>query len=271
VGSTNLLTFRSAAAGYFDLTNDGGTGNFGGFRSGCTTNLIVANGVLNAPEYTRTCTCSYQNQTSLALVHMPEVEMWTFNPIKISDRPVDRVGINFGAPGDRKASNGTLWLDYPSVGGSSPTLKMTVVPMKPKWFRMHSSRIQKGVLKWVEASGAKGIKSINIKLAASDKKRVETAILESKHIADTNQRRYTVRLHFSEPDKISKGQRVFDVAIQGNTVLEDFDIVKEAGAPNIGIVKEFSGVQASYNMGISLYSKIEGIETVICGIELVAE
>ena len=271
VGSTNLLTFRSAAAGYFDLTNDGGTGNFGGFRSGCTTNLIVANGVLNAPEYTRTCTCSYQNQTSLALVHMPEVEMWTFNPIKVSDRPVERVGINFGAPGDRKASNGTLWLDYPSVGGSSPTLKMIIAPMKPKWFRMHSSRIQKGVLKWVEASGAKGIKSINIKLAASDNKRVETAILESKHIADPNQRRYTVRLHFSEPDKLREGQRVFDVAIQGNTVLEDFDIVKEAGAPNIGIVKDFSGMQAFDSIDISLFSKIGAVETVICGIELVAE
>jgi len=25
------------------------------------------------PHYTRTCTCSYQNQTSLALVHMPDV------------------------------------------------------------------------------------------------------------------------------------------------------------------------------------------------------
>jgi hypothetical protein len=25
-----------------------------------------------------TCTCSYQNQTSLGLIHMPENEMWTF-------------------------------------------------------------------------------------------------------------------------------------------------------------------------------------------------
>jgi hypothetical protein len=74
IASENLLTFRSAAAGYYDLTNDGGTGNFGGFRSGCTSNLIVANGILNAPDYTSTCTCSYQNQTSLAMVHMPDAE-----------------------------------------------------------------------------------------------------------------------------------------------------------------------------------------------------
>ncbi|HIJ53866.1 MAG TPA: PQQ-binding-like beta-propeller repeat protein [Planctomycetes bacterium] len=271
VASRNLLTFRSAAAGYFDLANDSGTGNFGGFRSGCTTNLIVANGVLNAPEYTRTCTCSYQNQTSLALVHMPEVEMWTFNPIKAGDMSIRRLGINFGAPGDRKAGNGTLWLDYPSVGGPSPAVKMTIAPMKPKWFRSHSSRIHKGVLEWVEASGAKGITSINIKLTASGKKKAESAVSEPDPLADPNQRRYTIRLHFAEPDRMSEGQRVFDVAIQGNTVMEDFDIVKEAGAPNIGIVKEFSGVQASDSVDISLDSKIEGVETVVCGIELVVE
>ncbi|HDY88588.1 MAG TPA: hypothetical protein ENH82_10840, partial [bacterium] len=74
IASEHLLTFRSGAAGFFDLDNDGGTGNFGGFRTGCTANLVAADGILNAPDYTRTCSCPYQNQTSLALVHMPEAE-----------------------------------------------------------------------------------------------------------------------------------------------------------------------------------------------------
>ncbi|MCE9546037.1 MAG: PQQ-binding-like beta-propeller repeat protein [Planctomycetia bacterium] len=78
IASEHLLTFRSGAAGFYDLADQGGTGNFGGFKSSCTSNLIVAGGVLNAPDYTRTCTCTYQNQTSLALVHMPEIEVWTF-------------------------------------------------------------------------------------------------------------------------------------------------------------------------------------------------
>ena len=68
LASEYLLTFRSGAAGYYDLCNDGGTGNLGGFRSSCTNNLIVAGGVLCAPDYTRTCTCSYQIQSSVALV-----------------------------------------------------------------------------------------------------------------------------------------------------------------------------------------------------------
>ena len=111
--SENLLTFRSGAAGYFDLCNDGGTGNFGGFRSSCTNNLIVAGGVLTAPDYTRTCTCSYQNQTSLALVPMPEAEMWTYYRPSGREGPIRRVGIMLGAPGNRKADDGTLWLEYP--------------------------------------------------------------------------------------------------------------------------------------------------------------
>ena len=78
LASENLLTFRSGAAGYFDLCNDGGTGNFGGFRSSCTNNLIVADGLITAPDYTRGCTCSYQNQTSVALVPMADAEMWTY-------------------------------------------------------------------------------------------------------------------------------------------------------------------------------------------------
>ena len=120
LASEHLLTFRSGAAGYFDLCNDGGTGNFGGFRSSCTNNLIVAGGVLTAPDYTRTCTCSYQNQTSLALVHMPAVGNVDFVRCANAQAAVRRVGINLGAPGDRKADDGTLWLEYPSVGGSSP-------------------------------------------------------------------------------------------------------------------------------------------------------
>jgi len=64
---------------------------------------------------------------------------------------------------------------------------------------------------------------------------------------------------------------VFDIAIQGKTLLEDFDIVKEAGARNIGIVKEFAAVTVADVLSISLKPKAEDCETVICGIELTAE
>ncbi len=125
-GSPHMLLFRSGAAGFGDLEHGGGTGNFGGFKSGCTASLIAADGVLNAPDYTRTCTCSYQNQTSLGLVHMPAVEVWTGVAVDRGEGPVRRLGINLGAPGCRRAENGTLWVPYPRTGSPAPDLPVLV-------------------------------------------------------------------------------------------------------------------------------------------------
>jgi len=257
IASEHLILFRSAAAGYFDLSNLGGTGNFGGFKSGCTSNLIAAGGVLNAPDYTRTCTCSYQNQTSLALVHMPEVEVWTFNAFKAGDGPIKRVGINLGAPGDRVAADGTLWLEHPRAGSPSPYVPVTVVPEPPEWFCRHSSRIEGGDYPWVAASGAKGVTDVTIELA-KDARAV---------------RRYTVRLHFCEPDPIRRGQRMFSVALQGKRVLADLDIVKQADGPFRPVVKTFKGVRVKDELTIALTpSKSARIRApVLCGIEVVAE
>jgi outer membrane protein assembly factor BamB len=254
--SEYLLTFRSGAAGYFDLCHDGGTGNIGGVRSGCTNSLIVAGGLLNMPDYTRNCTCSYQNQTSLALIHMPEAEMWTYFGKRNVDGPVKRVGINFGAPGNRLADNGTLWLEYPPAGAPSPTVPVSVSPGNPEWFRHHSSKIE-GDLPWVGASGVKGIKSVTITLDRDGRQK----------------RPYTVRLHFVEPDRLKAGQRVFDVTLQGKTVQEQLDIAKEAGGPNRTLVKEFKGVQVGKDLTVTFtpcpFSPNR--VAVICGIEIMAE
>jgi outer membrane protein assembly factor BamB len=251
LASEYLLTFRSGAAGYFDLCHDGGTGNFGGFRGGCTNNLIVAGGLLNAPDYTRNCTCSYQNQTSLALTPMPEAEMWTFYGPQEIKGPVRRVGINLGAPGNRKADDGTLWLEYPSVGGPSPRLPIRITPSNPEWFRRHTSEVEGDGLKWVGASGAKGLRSVSVPLAAG--------------------RVYTVRLHFIEPDHLPPGRRRFDVALQGRPVLKDFDISQEAGGPNRTLVKEFKGIKVAKELTVTLTPSDPASVPVLCGVEVRAE
>jgi outer membrane protein assembly factor BamB len=118
--SPHLLLFRSGAAGFTDLENDSGTGNIGGFKSGCTASMIPADGILNAPDYTRTCICSYQNQTSLGLIHRPEMELWYSNqPLQGRPGKIRRLGVNLGAPGDRRAKNGTLWLHAPRLAPSA--------------------------------------------------------------------------------------------------------------------------------------------------------
>lgn len=254
----HLLTFRSGAAGYYDLCNEGGTGNFGGFRSGCTNNLIVAGGLLNAPDYTRTCTCSYQNQTSLALVPTPDAEMWTFQGgAKEVKGVVRQVGLLLGAPGNRKADNGTLWLEYPPVGGPSPRLTVKTEPEKPEWFRRHSSQIEGVGPTWLAASGAKGLRSLSLTLGSPADK----------------VRSYTVRLYFVEPDRLPAGQRRFDVALQGQTVCHDLDVCREAGGPNRMLVKEFHQVQVKSELTVQLTPAPEAsVPTpVLCGVEVVAE
>jgi outer membrane protein assembly factor BamB len=279
IGCRGLLTFRSAAAGFFDLAADGGTGNLGGFRSSCTNNLVPAGGLLNVPDYTRTCLCSYQNQTSLALVPMPDVEMWTFNALKWSGRPIRRLGVNFGAPGDRRASDGTLWLDYPSVGGKSPDVPIRVrfladVPepeptparagdarpppgSRLRYFRLHSTQLQGDAPRWVAASGLRGEADIEITLA-------------DKPFAD--QRTYTVRLYFCEVEDVKPGQRRFQVQVQDQTVLPDFDIVAAAGAPRHGVVREIRGVQAGQKLSVALRSANGSARPpLLSGVELIAE
>lgn len=257
MASKHLLTFRSGAAGYFDLLHDGGTGNLGGFRSSCTNNLVVAGGVLAAPDYTRGCTCSYQNQCSVAFLSMPDAEMWTYFGSRTVKGRIVRVGINLGAPGNRRAANGTLWLEHPPVGGPSPRLAITTVPPEPEWFRRHSALIEGDGLKWVAASGARGLRALTVPLSDEP----------------VDERPHTVRLHFLEPDPLGPDQRVFDVALQGRTVQRGLDISKEAGGPNRPLLREFRGIKAGQTLTVTLTpADCAGASApVLCGVEIIAE
>jgi hypothetical protein len=307
IASENLLTFRSASGAFVDLTRGQGTASIGGFKSGCTSNLVIADGVLNAPDYTRTCVCSYQNQASLALVHMPEVVHWTFDyyasPSKVT--PVKQVGINFGAPGNRYAENGTLWLEFPSIGGPSPDIpvraKYESRPSKtgrdedPRWFRHHNSRV-KGKHNWITASGVIGLREVSIRMFLQPGRSASKVDAFDKHIdriptwqeeqikgVFEQPRPYTVRLYFAETEEYGIGRRLFNVSLQDRQVLEAFDIVKEAGRINRPVVKEFKGINVKDDLKVTLTPITAGqapatasafAETsspLLCGIEIIAE
>ena len=185
------------------------------------------------------------------MVHMPEAEMWTYTPLGSASGPIKKVGINFGAPGDRLADNGVLWLDYPSVGGSSPDISVTTVPASPQWFRHHATRFEGESLEWVTASGAIGLTNVTVPVNNA-RKEVE----------------YLVRLYFAEPENAEVGQRVFDVAIQGQQVLSNFDIAQHAVSDGSGIVREFLGIKATSNLTLTLTPLVG--QPVICGIEVLA-
>ena len=84
-------------------------------------------------------------------------------------------------------------------------------------------------------------------------------------------RLYTVRLFFAEPERLTPGMRVFDVTLEGKTVLRDFDVVKAAGGPLRTIVREFRDVKVGEKLHITLEparsAKLR--ETLLCGIEII--
>jgi outer membrane protein assembly factor BamB len=300
IASEHLLTFRSGAAGFYDLESMSGTSNLGGFKSGCTSNLVVANGVLNAPDYTRTCSCAYQNQTSLALIHMPEMEMWSYSQFGLDAKEGERVlraGLNFGAPGNRRAADGTLWLEHPHVGtGNAPRIGVEGIGKAARWFRRHSSQATSnpGSQDWILASGLIGEVEMVItpalrrpvlgkppgksdddegKAPGAGKKvaaKVEApSPAPSKPTdADRTLRPHTVKLHFSEPEQLSAGQRVFSVALQGKTVIEGLDLAREGGSA----VREFKEVLIGPELKIGLKaSPGSKAPPVISGVEFVAD
>ncbi len=254
IASEYLLSFRSAAAGFYDLYRESGTGNFGGFKSGCTSNLIAAGGLLNAPDYTRTCQCSYQNQTSLAFIHMPELEYWTTNDFEWNGSAIQHVGINLNAPGDRIDDNGTLWMDYPSVGGKSPDIPIKIDSLGISDIRRHSLFLDQNGFEWIGASALTG--PIDLDITVDNATNIE-------HI-------YNINLVFAELEDMEPGERVFDVYIQGIKVLADFDVVKEAGGQDLPITRSFEDIKVTQDVEIRCVS-VNGSQAdpLLCGVELI--
>ncbi|MDG2382452.1 MAG: PQQ-binding-like beta-propeller repeat protein [Pirellulaceae bacterium] len=242
-GCQNLLTFRSGAAGFYDMLHDAGTGNLGGFRSSCTNNLIPANGILAAPDYTRTCNCAYQNQTSLALIHQPSAEYWTFGAKKTAGP----IGLNFGAPGDRRDKDRTLWVDYPSVGGKSIKITAKIEPQEATTFRRHASTVL-GERPWITGSGLEGIREIRLGF-------------ETNSI-------HTLNLFFLEPTEST--ERNFDVIIQGKIVLPSFSPAKAAGGVGRGVIRSFEVKPTKKSAVIELRSQ-SPLPPVISGLEILQQ
>jgi outer membrane protein assembly factor BamB len=254
VASEHLLTFRSASAGFINLDVFEGTGNLGGFKAGCSANLIVADGVLNSPDYTRTCQCPYQNQTSLAFINMPWMNYWTNSNYKWSGRQIKNIGINLNAPGDRVSSDNILWLDYPNVGGTSPGIDIKIDSVDYFEIRKDPISIQSEKTPWVAASSIGGIRSLKLTLSKNDVAPETT---------------YRINLYFSEPENKKPGERVFNVAIQNRQVLDNFDIVSETVWKDKEVIKSFSGIKAGKVLKIDL-SPVKG-NTILSGIELIQE
>ncbi len=262
--SVHLLLFRSGYAGYFDLEHDTGTGMFTGFRAGCSANMIAADGVLSALDYSRTCVCSYPIQTSLALIHMPgdsNIEFWTRYEGSRPD-PTNH-GLNFGAPGRRVdvAGSGRVWYGELDADPSHPSqrghdaLDLQRYGVPGTKYRHPSAIVDSGgSLAWVASS----LREFNNQ--------------ERLVIRDLPEGEYALRLRFAElDDHVGPGQRVFDVLIDGQKMLDGFDIVEDTGGPLRGTVKAFS-VPIDGTLSIELRkTEASELNPVISGMEVLGK
>jgi hypothetical protein len=81
---------------------------------------------------------------------------------------------------------------------------------------------------------------------------------------------YQVRLFFAETYVKKKGERVFDVFINGHKVLADFDILEEAGGFDKGLEKLFKGIApVEGKIDIQFKSSVQNAK--VCAIEIVPQ
>jgi hypothetical protein len=84
-----------------------------------------------------------------------------------------------------------------------------------------------------------------------------------------------VRLLFAAADGEKPGQRVFDVKLQGRTVLAGFDAAKETGGRQKAVVREFKAVQGGEKLLLELVPKdpapTQASLPIISGMEVLAE
>ncbi len=86
------------------------------------------------------------------------------------------------------------------------------------------------------------------------------------------ERTFTVRLHFAELEDVKPGRRVFDVTIQGKTVIQGLDVVAAAGGRRRALVREVKGVRATETLRVGLVpAKTSTHPAILSAVEIEAE
>ena len=221
--------------------------------------MIPANGLLLFPEASAGCTCSFPLRTTLVLKPQKEKETgdWSVFVSHGPVTPVKRLGINLGAPGDKKDVNGNIWFGYPRPRtGYGVRFKLNETIADNMGYFAYDFRdveIDGTNTPWLYTSGCAGLSKCEIKLL--------------DEAWDINPAEYTVRLGFYSP----QGDRVFDVKLQDQKVLQGFNTGEETGA----VVKEFKHIKVDSYLKIELLPQNQsaGIDEmpVINTIEIIRE
>jgi hypothetical protein len=256
---------RSGSLGFYDLEGHSGYYHYPILRASCWINMIAAGGLVVVPEGSSSCVCGYNYKTSMALVPGERQYHYGISWARPGDG-VDRLMINFGAPGDRPDGAGRVWHGYPRpvaygrplagakygpkrAGGSLPVRdllgdgELQTYSRNPDWLEMEGTETP-----WLYSCGISGPLHLEVAVSADG----------------SIPREYRLVLYFCELVS-SEHARVFDVSLQGETVLPAFDILQAGGKPLRAVTREFT-VTAGNSLVIELSPRGEAtLKPIISG------
>jgi len=245
--SRHFLFGRNKGFGYKDLDRDQGLYTFWHSRSNCYVDHVSGGGLMIKPPQAIYCDCMWSLPFSVALGQVstapPSAPKFAQPGPSL---PVKHLHLDFGANGDRRDDGGNLWISVTNRHRNHLLLlgydaQVSLYEGGREIRRSASfTKTAKAETPFVFASSIVGLRSCVLPL-------VDAA-------TSPDGKRYSVRLGFAAPPGDEAGQRVFDVKIDGRTVLESFDVAREAGAAEIAIWKEFD-VDAGRFLTIDLVTK----------------
>jgi outer membrane protein assembly factor BamB len=245
----NMLTFRSGYTGFYDLEKDEGTKHFAGHRTGCWINAIPANGLVSIPESSAGCVCLFSIASTIVMEPRERREDWAIISSTGAATPVKKIALNFGAPGDRRDENGTIWIGVPRPRPERVTSLDLAFDVKPAfangggWVSLNPDTVKVDTAakdaapNWVYSSWANGLLMARIPLLGENDAPAK----------------YTVRLHLAAPraDPKSASDRTFKIRLQGKAVVEEMAIKSGDPAPK---VLEFKGVEVTDVLNIEQWA-----------------
>ena len=243
-GCESMLMFRSGYTGFYNLDNDEGTRHFAGHRLGCWINAIPANGLVMIPEASAGCVCQFSIASTIVLEPRQARRPWTIISATGAQTPVKNMSLNLGAPGDRRAADGTLWLAYPRPNPHKVTSLDLAFDLKPKFIaggftsvNAAAQPVTGAATPWLYTSWASGLSEITLPLRG-EKDRPAT---------------YDLKLHFAQ---LREGTARFDIEINGKVVLTDVEVSRERGSEPVAQVKAIPGIDVERDLTMKLIAKV---------------
>ena len=228
--SRYFLFGRSMGIGYQDLYNDDGIYTFWHSRASCWIDCVTGGGMMIKPPQSLGCGCEWNMHFTIAMATVdtqPTAAPETAQPGPML--PVKHLHLDMAATGDRHDAAGNLWLKTDSLHRHPLLLRY---PISYALYENGRPLVRSAVYTPIANTETPFV----FTTAFLGLKR---AVLPITTPAD-GEGLFRVRLGFAAPPGDVPGQRTFSVALNGERVLEEFDIVAEAGGTDIALWKEFT-------------------------------